>query len=123
MTTRIRRRADLHKREVARTETSDQSWNGDSVYNLGHEYRRVLFLELMAWAICHVESFDTREEADAFFAELKRTRRERWGEMPWPRSASDPEAYFRNIRVMADVFAHADGDVNFPNRRTSPLES
>jgi hypothetical protein len=36
--------------------------------------RRIMILELMAWAVEQVETFATRDEADAFFKELRAVR-------------------------------------------------
>jgi hypothetical protein len=45
--------------------------------------RRVLLLELLAWAIVRAESFATKEEFVAFEEELREARTAIWGARPW----------------------------------------
>jgi hypothetical protein len=112
---RNRTRAERAAREAREARAP---WVADKLYRRNTEYRRVMFLELLAWAICKLEGFETEQEAYAFFAELVRTREERWGDRPWPRAATDHDAYLRHVREIADVFATASSaaDASYPNR-------
>jgi hypothetical protein len=86
--------------------------------------RRIYFLELIAWAIHHVESFHTREEATEFGQHLTETREAVWGEgKPWLRAADSGKAYLDHVRAMADVFAHAASaeEALYPNREHQPI--
>jgi hypothetical protein len=103
-------------------ETSD-GWSPAKLYSRGQEGRRILFLELIAWAIVQAEAHETREEWDYFANQLASARREVWGERPWP-GAKDNDTFFAQVRGMANVFAnsHPTTGVRYERRKTDPLE-
>lgn len=101
-------------------------WDTSRLYSRGQEKRRVMFLELMVWAIHCIESIETRREWEAFTAELVETRKEVWGDRPWPK-ATDNDAFLEHVRKMAHVFANSDSNsetgVLYDRRETNPLAS
>lgn len=99
------------------------SWGPFSLYGKDVAARRIYFLELLAWAIHHVESFHTREEATEFGKRLTETRKAEWGPHPWRGASRSGVAYLDHVRAMADVFAHAPRaeEALYPNRERQPL--
>jgi hypothetical protein len=100
------------------------SWGPIPLYGKDVPARRIYFLELIAWAIHHVESFHTREEATDFGKHLTETRKAVWGEgKPWRGAAHSGMAFLDHVRAMADVFAHAPSaeEALYPNREHQPL--
>ncbi len=89
------------------------------LYGTSKGHRRVLFLELMAWAITQAEDDDTVEFRD----ELKQHRKSIWGSRPWAGAASDEEEFLAHVADMARVFAGCDGAGGawYPNRKSGPL--
>lgn len=100
----------------------DGPWTPRDVYTRNPSHRRVLFLELMVWAIYYVESIDTRREWDEFKKELVKTRERIMNPRPWTK-ATDDECFREHVQEMAAVFANADAEVgvSYPSRKTDPL--
>jgi hypothetical protein len=100
----------------------DDEWSLEKLYSRGQDGRRILFLELIAWAITQAEEPDTRGKWDAFTHELTMTRDKVWGKRPWP-NAIDNETFLAHVRRMAEVFAnsHPRNGVTYEGRRTNPL--
>jgi uncharacterized protein YaeQ len=97
-------------------------WSADALYRRGEEGRRVLLLELMAWAIHKCETFELTRDAHTFFNELQRTRKKTWGVRPWSGVTNSEERYLEHVRNMAEVFASSHGaeDAWYPNRVNQP---
>lgn len=75
-------------------------------------------LELLAWAIYKAETIKTKEEFEAFEAELRDVRASHWGDRPWP-GATDPEAFERHVIGLARAFTSKP--VYWPYRKVPPL--
>jgi hypothetical protein len=97
-------------------------WSAAKLYSRGQEKRRIMFLELMAWAIYNVETIETWRQWESFTKELVETREQVWGARPWP-GATDNDAFLKHVQQIADVFANADADtgVKYERRKTNPL--
>lgn len=102
----------------------DEPWSPAKLYSRSTSKRRLTFLELMVWAINHVESIETRAEWSAFEAELIATRQE-WSDrpIPWRGVTKDPEAFRSAVVGMAEVFANStvQTGVDYASRKTDPL--
>lgn len=101
-------------------ETEQQTRTGPEIlYATSKAHRRVLFLELMAWAIRQAEEDDDGEFRD----ELKEHRQGHWGNRPWPGAAKNEDDYLKHVADMARVFAGCDnaGGAWYPNRKHGPL--
>jgi hypothetical protein len=73
------------------------------------ENRRVMFLELVAWAIQEVEQAAVRGKLDKFASDLVWERRRNWQMMPWKGAANDPDRFARHVADLARGFTDADG--------------
>lgn len=82
------------------------------------ENRRVLLLELLAWAIYNIESCEP-DELREFEREPREVREEQWGIHPWSSAANDKDKYLRHVAGMARAFA--DKPVRYPNRKRHPV--
>jgi hypothetical protein len=89
------------------------------LYKRSKQNRRVLFLELMAWAINQAE---VHGEDKAFFDALIANREKRWAHRPWPGAAESPTAFLDWVRRMAEPFAESSTDtgLRYPNRKKQP---
>jgi hypothetical protein len=99
-----------------------EPWSPAKLYGRSEDYKRVLFLELMAWAIYSMETIDTRREWESFTKELVDTRERVWGARPWS-NATDNDTFLKHVQHMANVFANADvkTGVKYDRRKTKPL--
>jgi hypothetical protein len=108
------------------SEHRDGPWSPSKLYSTSPAKRRVTFLELMVWAIHHIESFETRDEYEDFLKELVETRELVMASptRPWANATND-DSFLRHISDIAAVFANLDATattgVNYPGRKTNPL--
>jgi hypothetical protein len=89
------------------------------LYSRSKENRRVMFLELMAWAINQAEQHgDDRP----FFEQLVANRQRRWGDRPWAGAANDTAAFDQHVASMAQVFSGSTPKtgVRYRNREKQP---
>ena len=94
------------------------------MYGYEKPRRRMLFLELVAWAITRIEGISTQAEAKAFAEELTRNREAVWGAHPWRHAAYGASAFFAHVRDLANAFAHSHyPDVEYANRQRQPLDA
>lgn len=98
------------------TRPAPHPWSASKLYRRSEANRRVLFLELVAWAIFNIEECATLEEYEAFEQELRDLRKREWGERPWS-SATDAERFERHVLNMARGFTTAD---YYLNRKRQP---
>ena len=75
-------------------------WTAAKLYGRSQANRRVMLLELMAWAIWKVESCEARAEFAAFEQELREVREREWDHYPWP-GAKEPERFRVHVEQMA----------------------
>jgi hypothetical protein len=82
-----------------------------------------MILELMAWAVRHVETFQTKEEAQQFFKELRENREATRGIRPW-RGIQDDERFCEHVLAITDTCANSNGpaEAMYPNRTHQPLD-
>jgi hypothetical protein len=107
--------------KVRRRREPEPVWEGSNLYRRSPKFRRVMFLELLAWAIHQAEDTNSREHLREFEEELVRVREDVWSIRPWPEAAGDNDAFPEHVRELADVFANAHPeDVNYPGRNTNP---
>jgi hypothetical protein len=78
-------------------------WSATDLYARSPENRRIMLLELMAWAIYQAETCGTRAEFAAFEQELREVRKQEWGKLPWFK-AHDPARFLRHVENMAEEF-------------------
>jgi hypothetical protein len=113
------------KREAEReAERQANRWGPDVLYRGRLMERRIMLLELMAQAIERVETFPSREEAEAFFKELRATRERTWGARPWKgvkdeeTGELDDERFRRHVLDIAETFANAESvkEAWYPHR-------
>lgn len=88
----------------------EPTWTPADLYGRPLGNRRIMFLELVAWAIEQIEAPRTREAFEAFEQELQRARVENgWGSLPWPR-ATDPERFLTHVERLAEGFTIGNGE-------------
>jgi hypothetical protein len=85
-------------------------YSGRSVEN-----RRVMFLELVAWAIQEAEQAAARGEIATFASDLASNRERHWKPMPWKGAANDPDRFARHVDDLARGFTDLGGA--YPLRR------
>jgi hypothetical protein len=120
MTARNRTRAEYRATKAATPQPTPQpTWDPGKLYRAGHEFRRILFLEIVAAGIVRIESCRTSEEYAALTAELRATRARVWGPRPWPR-AKDSDSYLKHVAEIARAFAESDGSPDYPRRSVGP---
>lgn len=86
-----------------------RTWTPTDLYERSMDNRRIMFLELVAWAIAEAERPVTRVAFGRFEAELKAARLANgWGPMPWPR-AKDPERFAKHVESLANGFTVLNG--------------
>jgi hypothetical protein len=100
-------KAKLRKARLARAGRSRL------LYRRTPEYRQILLLELLAWAIRRAE---TCEDFAAFECELRETRQAEWGTLPWS-GAKDAERFERHVLDIARAFTTS---APYKNRRHEP---
>lgn len=96
--------------------TPERTTRLPAIYNRTMEGRQIDFLEVVAWAVCRLESCD-REELARFGQELRVTREREWGLRPWS-GAKDPERFLQHVAAMAEDFT--TNPVRFRNRTRQP---
>ncbi len=96
-------------------------WGPDKLYNRSKEYRQILLLEVVAYAIVRMETFETEGEFNNFTRKLRRAREEVWGRRPWP-AALEEDGFLRHLSDMAHVFVNATtaAEADYPNRQEQP---
>jgi hypothetical protein len=100
---------------------NEPEWDASKLYRRSPKNRRVLFLELLVWAIHNAEQVRSREEFKEFEAELREVRESVWSQRPWRGAAAGNDAYLRHVASVADVFANASVEgVSYPGRKTTP---
>jgi hypothetical protein len=115
------REEKLAQREEKLAESEARRWGPDVLYHGRRIERRIMILELMAWAIERVETFPTRDQAEAFFAELREARQRTWGIRPW-REIEDDEQFSEHVLDIAETFANSERveEAWYPNRSHQP---
>ncbi len=93
-------------------------WSASALYRRSQANRRLLLLELIAWATYKAETIKTKEEFEAFEAELRDVRSKQWGDRPWS-GATKPEAYERHVLDLARAFTSKPA--YWPYRKVPPL--
>jgi len=101
---RARTRAEREAKRDRQTKSE-----AEVLYRRDKTERRVMILELMAWAVRKAERIHADpEEARAFREELKRTRCETWGRRPWPKIEKD-DRFRRYVLQIAETFSNSNG--------------
>jgi hypothetical protein len=110
-----RRGAALPEPDERPAGTPPEVLDATALYARSVENRRVMFLELVAWAIQQAEQAAARGEVTAFTSNLVWCRERDWKPHPWPGAAKDPERFARHVADLARGFTD-DGGV-YPLRR------
>ncbi len=87
-----------------------------AIYLHQEEGRRIDLLELLAWAICHIEAMD-RDQVIEFGREMVEVREREWGPHPWS-GAKRPERFLTHVGQMAKDFT--TNPVRYRNRNRQP---
>jgi hypothetical protein len=102
------------------TDNGGREWSAADLYGRSLGHRRILFLELIAWAIKQAEAPRTRAEFGRFEAALQRARVADWGTLPWPTlpwpKATDGERFERYVRDLANGFYRVGRQLSRPHR-------
>jgi len=99
----------------ARRAPAAQMWTPARLYARNVQFRRVMFLDLIARRDCGAENQATVADFEAFEAELRSARvANGWGQYPWS-MATDPERFAKHVADLADAFTSGDG--MYPSRR------
>ncbi|HMJ36173.1 MAG TPA: hypothetical protein VK501_19895 [Baekduia sp.] len=77
--------------------------SAEALYDRSVGNRRIMFLELVAWAIVQIEQ-QPPEALSRFTGELEMSRRREWRELPWPGAAKDEERLERHVLDLARTF-------------------
>jgi hypothetical protein len=99
----------------------DGPWSVADLYRRSAGNRRVMFLELMAWAIISIEGFESREGFAQFRAGATRLARAGMVRHPW-NGATEREPFLRHVESLAKAFT-ADWPVQYTARRHQPGSS
>lgn len=103
---RRRRRADADRPAVA---AATRTWSPEDLYSRSVENRRVMFLELLAWAVAQAEAPRSREEFRKLEVSLIEARvATGWGQHPWLK-ATDPERFLKHVHDVAVGFTTGRG--------------
>jgi hypothetical protein len=97
-------------------DATERQYRGpEALYRKSKDHRRVLFLELMAWAISEIERYDMT-------AELEEHKLRIWGERPWS-GATNADEFKKHVLDLAKTFTEADGAGGawYANRKHGPL--
>jgi hypothetical protein len=93
------------KRRKPKSEPPPESKpSAEALYERSAGNRRIMFLELVAWAIVQIEQ-QPPEALSRFTGELEMSRRREWHEMPWPGAAKDEQRFERHVLDLARTFA------------------
>lgn len=102
-------------------------WSAESLYRISSGQRRLLFLEIISYAVVRAErAAETRGEWDSFNSRLRRWRDRHWGSRPWPGVVNDSAQFREAVEAIATTFTEARPDegrgVRYVGRRSQPLD-
>ena len=108
MTKIVRRRRKANVDRPTKTAPT-RTWSPKDLYSRSVENRRVMFLELLAWAVAQAEAPRSKEEFRKLEGNLIEARGATgWGQHPWSR-ATDPERFLKHVRDIAVGFTAGQG--------------